>query len=462
MSRLGLRARLVLGSALAVALAVALTGLAFSALTARELRSALDRALRDRAAAVARLSASAPAVLDQPGALEEAFGGRQLSVQVLDARGRIVARSAALGGKLLPAPELQRAAIARGRSGYADADLAGERIRLYVAPLPRTGGQASGGAVAVASTTDEIDSTLGRLRTLLLVTAAGAALLGALAVAVLTGRGLRPLRRLAAAADAIERTGDAARRLPAPPARDELGELAATLNRMLASLQRARDTERRFLADASHELRTPLTALRGNAAYVARHGADAGALADLERDAARLGALLDDLLALERAEAGERPTEPVRLDVLVAEAGAAPGVVVARRDPVTVRGEPTALAAALRNLVENARVHGPAGGAIAIGLERAGDRARLWVEDDGPGIPPDEVEAAFGRFWRGEAARERPGSGLGLAIVRATATRHGGSVDVEGSRVILELPIVREPSSSGATVTAVTDPRSDP
>src|SRR5438046_2852820 len=82
------------------------------------------------------------------------------------------------------------------------------------------------------------------------------------------------------------------------PARDELGELSDTLNRMLAALERARETERRFLADASHELRTPLTSLRGNAAYIARHGAEADALADLEADAARLGRLLDDLLAL--------------------------------------------------------------------------------------------------------------------------------------------------------------------
>ncbi len=315
--------------------------------------------------------------------------------------------------------------------------------------------------MVVASTTDEIDGTLRRLRTLLVVTAAGAALLGALAVALMTRRGLRPLRRLSSAAREIERTGDPGRRLPVPPARDEVGELAETLNRMLGALDRARATERRFLADASHELRTPLTALRGNAAYVARHGADPAALADLERDAARLGALLDDLLALEREEAGERPTEPVRLDALVDDAAEAPDVAVARRDPVTIRGEPAALGGALRNLVENARVHGPPDGTITVGLERAGTTARLWVADEGAGIPPERVGDAFDRFWRGDEARERPGSGLGLAIVRATTERHGGRVTVQGSRVTLELPIVKDLSSPGATVAAVTDPRSD-
>ncbi len=460
MSRLGLRTRLVLVSGLAVAAAVAATGIAFSLITAHELRSSLDAALRDRAAEIARLGASAPAVLAQPGALDEPFGGRQLSVQVIDSRGRILARSASLGGKLLPGGALEAQALRQGRSGYTQARLEGDAIRLFVAPLARTGGAASGGAVLVASTTGEIDRTLGRLRALLVISAAGAALLGALAVALMTGRGLRPLRRLASAAGEIERTGDPGRRLPVPAARDELGELAETLNRMLGSLERARETERRFIADASHELRTPLTALRGNAAYVARHGADPAALADLERDAERLGALLDSLLALEREEAAGRPAEPVRLDEIARAVAEQAGIELLRDDAVTVRGAPEALAGALRNLVDNARVHGPPGGTVTAGLQREGALARLWVADEGPGIAPHEAEKAFGRFWRGDAARDRPGSGLGLAIVAATAERHGGRVTVEGSRVTLHLPIVRDLSSHGASVGSATEERS--
>src|SRR5207253_5772119 len=128
-------------------------------------------------------------------------------------------------------------------------------------------------------------------------------------------------------------------RLPDPDTDDEVGELARTLNRMLAALDRARETERRFLADASHELRTPLTALRGNAAYIARHGADRDALADLEADAARIGRLLDDLLALEREQAAQRPREPVRLDELVAAATRdEPDIEVEACEPAAVTG----------------------------------------------------------------------------------------------------------------------------
>ena len=115
----------------------------------------------------------------------------------------------------------------------------------------------------------------------------------------------------------------------------------STLNRMLDSLERARATERRFLADASHELRTPLTSLRGNAAYVAQHGADAAALEDIEADVARLARLLDDLLALEREDGATRPTELVDLgEVIDAVCAGQPDVEVTIAAEVVVHGEP--------------------------------------------------------------------------------------------------------------------------
>ena len=117
----------------------------------------------------------------------------------------------------------------------------------------------------------------------------GAALLAAGLAALLTTRGLAPLRRLSSGAREIQRTADVSRRVPAPAvADDEVGELTTVLNEMLAALERAREGERRFLADASHELRTPVSALLGNAEYVANHGATPEALADLRADAARL------------------------------------------------------------------------------------------------------------------------------------------------------------------------------
>ena len=282
-----------------------LLALAVPTLLADQLDGSLDRTLRARAVDVARLAASSPALLTEPGALEGRLSGGSLLVQVVDRRGRLVARSGALGARVLPLDGVARAALRRPPRGLRRRDASAPRtIRLYAAPLGELGrSEAAGGAVLVAGTTAETEETLAETRRLVLLSALVAALLAAALATLLTRRALRPLTRLSAGARAIGDTGDASERLPAPAAEDEVGELAETLNAMLASLERAREAERRFVGDASHELRTPLTALRGNVAYVARHGADPAVLADLEADAARLSELLDDLLALAREDA---------------------------------------------------------------------------------------------------------------------------------------------------------------
>ncbi len=175
----------------------------------------------------------------------------------------------------------------------------------------------------VASDTSDISDTLSHLGVVLALSGLGAALLAVAAAALLTRRGLRPLRRLADAAGEIERTADPSRRLPETGVADEIGRFTGVLNRMLASLETARASERRFLADASHELRTPVTALLGNVEFAARHGADEEVIADLKRDAARLARLVDDLLVLERSGAAQQDLEPVDLARLVSDVVAA-------------------------------------------------------------------------------------------------------------------------------------------
>ncbi|HET8953572.1 MAG TPA: HAMP domain-containing sensor histidine kinase [Solirubrobacteraceae bacterium] len=437
----GLRARVILAAAVAIVAAVVLLALAVPALLSRQLEGSLDDSLRARAADVARLAASSPDLVTQRGALE----GGGLLVQVVDRRGRLVARSGTLGIRVLPLDGPGRAALEQRRASTGDIALGTEPIRVYAAPLGELGAsEAAGGAVLVAGSTAETEDTLSDTRRLVLLVALLAAALGAALAAVLTRTALRPLTRLSSGAREIAATGDAARRLPAPPATDEVAELAATLNAMLASLERARETERRFVGDASHELRTPLTALRGNISYLARHGADDALLADLEADAARLSELLDDLLALAREDAAAPARgEPVDL-AEVARAAADAGARLDVRS-VTVLGERAALERAAGNLVRNARRHGR--GAVTISTRRDGDRALLTVADEGPGLAPEEAARAFERFWRGPSARG-DGSGLGLAIVRAIAERHGGRVHVDGAAFTIDLPL--SPGSQGA------------
>jgi signal transduction histidine kinase len=431
----------ILAAAVAIVVAVVLLALAVPALLSRQLEDSLDSSLRARAADVARLAASSPGLVTERGALE----GGGLLVQVVDRRGRIVARSGTLGIRVLPLDGPGRAALDERRAGVAAGRLGTEPVRIYAAPLGELGASdAAGGAVLVAGSTAETDSTLADTRRIVLLAALLTAALGAALAAVLTRTALRPLTRLSSGAREIAATGDASRRLPTPPSSDEVGELAATLNAMLISLERAREAERRFVGDASHELRTPLTALRGNISYLARHGADDALLADLEADATRLSELLDDLLALAREDAAA-PARGEPLDLAeVARAAADPGAVVEAQS-VVVEGERAALERAAGNLVRNARRHGQ--GTVTIRTRRDGDRALLSVADEGPGLPPEAAERAFERFWRGPSARGE-GSGLGLAIVRAIAERHGGRVRVERAAFTIELPVAERSQGS--------------
>ncbi|MGA9856220.1 MAG: HAMP domain-containing sensor histidine kinase [Solirubrobacteraceae bacterium] len=437
----------------AILAAVVLFAVVTVLLVDHELRASLDAALRERAQEVAQLAISTPGVLTSPGALESPVSGRQILVEVVDARGRIVARSLTLGAEVLPQDALEHAARLRGRAGAEDISFNGRPLRLYVAPIADAGGFAAGGAVLVASDTSDIAHTTHRLGVLVALSGAGVVLLAAIAAAALTRRGLRPLRSLADAAHEIERTADPSRRLPEPATLDEIGRLTGVLNRMLASLEASQAGERRFLADASHELRTPVTALLGNVEYAARHGADAEVIADLRHDAGRLARLVDSLLALERAGATAPAAEPVDLQRLAREVAAEQDperVRVIRADPVTVTGDEDALRRALRNLVENGLVHGPAQGVVSVSVAGEDGHVRLRVSDEGPGPEVDVQERLFERFWRGEDAAERPGSGLGLAIVAAIAAGHGGRVTVDGSSFTLELPVAPDVPSAPA------------
>ncbi len=450
-----LRVRLALAVAGSILAALALFGVATVLVVRHELRSSLDTALRQRAEQVAELAVSAPAVLSSPGALESPVSGRQIVVEVVDARGRIVARSLTLGARLLPEDRLARAARVSGATGFENIDLDGRLFRLFAAPIALSG-PAGGGAVLVASDTTDITRTTDHLALVVALIGAAVALLAALVAAWLTRRGLLPLRRLASAAGEIERSADPSQRLRLsggdPP--DEIGQLTGVLNRMLASLEAARTGERRFLADASHELRTPVTTLLGNVEYAARHGADPEVLEELLRDARRLARLVDDLLALERAgDSGGSLGAPVDMAGVVRDVVSGhDGRVVLRPGAGTlfVRGDAGELTRAVENLVENALVHGPSDGSVTVSLVGGGGRVLVTVRDEGPGPDPGDVDRLFERFWRGPGASARPGSGLGLSIVAAIAQRHGGAVRVDGAAFTVELPALEQPDSHAA------------
>ncbi|MDQ6835743.1 MAG: HAMP domain-containing histidine kinase [Actinomycetota bacterium] len=439
-----LRARLTAAAALSILAAVIVFALVTVLVVGGQLRSSLDAALRQRAQDVAQLAVSAPSVLQDPGALENPASGRQLAVEVVDAHGRILARSLTLGARLLPSDAAVTAALRHGHTGFVDIRLGRAPWRMYVAPIADAFGPASGGAVLVAADTSDIAHTVSNLVAVVALSGAAVVLLAALAAALLTRRGLAPLRRLAASAADIERTADAAQRLPQARVQDEVGQLTGVLNRMLTSLEQARAGERRLLADASHELRTPVTALLGNVEYLTRHGADSEVLAELRHDAGRLARLVDSLLALERAATTAPDSAPVALDELIAAVASdydRTRVIAAPLPDVQIRGDEDALRRVIANLIENGLVHGPAGGTVTLTLHAEPPWAILEVVDQGLGPAPEAAERVFERFWRAPEAAERAGSGLGLSIVAAIIERHRGQISVSGSRFKVALPL---------------------
>ena len=297
---------------------------------------------------------------------------------------------------------------------------------------------------------------------------------------VVVGSTLRPVGALRRAAARVTATGVPSD-LPVPEARDEVRELALTLNDMLSRLAAAQQRQRALVSDTAHELRSPIASILTQLEVALDHPElqDWAATArDVHADALRLARLAEDLLLLarldERAAGGGTTSGPGRDSRLPVDLATLAGDVVGRytatRVPVTihppastgsrvtaegtgsgvvVRGDRDGLDRLLVNLIDNAVRY--ARSQVTVEVATTAGRAVLMVTDDGPGIQPADLERAFDRFARLESARNRDtddgaGAGLGLAIVRATAQAHGGTAHLEpgparrGLRAIVSLP----------------------
>ncbi len=301
-----------------------------------------------------------------------------------------------------------------------------------------------GGTVIAAVAYNQVGESLATLTRALLI---GTPLLLALLAGaswLIAGSTLRPVTELRRGAQDVTRTGRP-RALPVPEARDEVRNLALTLNDMLSRLGAAQERQRGLVSDTAHELRSPIASIRAQLEVALDHpdGQDWQQTAsDVLADTLRLSRLAEDLLALARLdERDTRRPPPRRVDLtgLVQEevgryAEARVPVRLAGAGPPAGTGDPDRRHRRLSHLIDNATRYARAQVAVSVGT--AGKNARLSVTDDGPGIPAADRERAFGRFTRLEAARSREdddegGAGLGLAIVRATAQAHGGSAWLE-------------------------------
>jgi signal transduction histidine kinase len=278
---------------------------------------------------------------------------------------------------------------------------------------------------------------------------------------LVAGRVLAPIGRITAVAREIQAT-DLSRRigLRGPP--DELHELADTFDAMLARLDEAFAGQQRFIQEASHELRNPLAVIRTNldVALADPHPdpAELQRVAELVRSSAeRMSRLVDDLMIYARLGAPAHEHRPVELGAVVRDGAAEFAASAAHRsialavhapDEVWASGDAPSLRQALANLLANAVRLAPEGSTISLVVGSDDRQGWMAVVDEGPGVPPEERDLVFQRFWRGDrdAARAAGRSGLGLAIVAQIMADHGGSAAVEpagsgGSAFVLRLPL---------------------
>jgi signal transduction histidine kinase len=347
-------------------------------------------------------------------------------------------------------PEFQAALSGGVDVRNRQSDTLGEELLLVTVPI--TDRNRVIGALRVSAPLGDVES--GVRSSWLALALIGVAVVGAgLVLAwVLAGSMARPVEKLSSAAGRLGRGDLDARVEPEGPR--EIDELGRSFNRMAGELASNLEAQRDFVANASHQLRTPLTGIKLRLEAIrAEGGTAAEQAAKAEGELDRLSSLVDDLLALARANADRSPGEHVDLGEAVREAGrrwAAPAaeagqqLVVDGDAGATVWAAPDDVAHMLDNLLENAIRYSPEGTRIDVRLEGGGERPGFVVADTGPGIPAAEREQVFERFYRGSGGRlAGPGTGLGLAIVAELAERWQGRVELldgPGTRIRATFP----------------------
>jgi two-component system OmpR family sensor kinase len=312
----------------------------------------------------------------------------------------------------------------------------------------------------------ETDATLRQVHTVFAVGALIALVVAALVALPIINRALRPLRRVAATAEAIA-GGDLEKRANVEKSPDEIGRLGTAFDSMVDRLQAAlsaattsEERMRQFLADASHELRTPLTVLRGSSQVLLRRGAglrpEFDAALQMHEEAVLLSRLVDDLLTLSRLDSGQPlDPQPVEIRDFLHEfvdrySNIWQGRTVALEasiDGTVAYVDPEALRRVLTNLVDNAAKYSTPAGRIEIAARVQDTTVTIAVSDEGPGLAPKDAERIFERFYRvsKSRSRQRGGTGLGLSIVHALVQQSGGHTAIEtgadrGTTVTVTLP----------------------
>jgi len=457
---LSFRLRLIVVSAFAVAIAIALVSGTVYFTVQRQLQTELDNSLRDRTAQAIsfprKLRLFKPTQC-QINVAEAGIKNRGVYYQTIRVTGPVATYGLPDKIQLPVSSRDLRVAAGRSPKGFdrtisikvsAKKNAQKQELRM------RTSFFTPACGLQVARVTTSVTEPLRLITVALLVVGLGGIGLAAVSGWVIAGAAMRPVRSMTETSEYVARTRDLSRRIEMR-GRDELARLARSFNTMLEALEFSLRSQRQLVADASHELRTPLTTAKTNVEVLRRTNLPREEqdtiLRDVSQQIDELTVLVTDIVDLARGVEPNLEVEEVRLDLLVEQT-----VARARRlspqiefklelEPCLVRGVPSRLERAVANLLDNASKWSPPRAPVEVTVS-AGTVA---VRDHGQGIDDADLPLVFDRFYRAAAARALPGSGLGLAIVRQVAESHGGRVSVErpsdgGALLRLELPVIDE------------------
>ncbi len=429
------RARLVIAATAAVVVAILLASLAAYFATENSLVASLDATLQNQIGSFTNPEIGS---LD----LAKSFGE---AAQAVDTSGQVLGHSNNLSSPLPVGDQVVAVANRKANTYFATVQVNGADWREIVTPAYAKPQVTQGFvipnfepiALQVATPLAPVNNQLAHLRVVLGLVAICGVLLAVL-LGWLVGRAaLRPLNTLTDAVEDVAHTTDVSKRLDEGGV-DELGRLRRAFNRLLAALERSRESQRMLMLDTTHELRTPLTSLRTNM-EVARRIDELPPeerkvlVDDVLAQMDELTQLVGDMAELSRGELHEAPPEVIRFDQLVEECVSLATTHGRSREinfavstsPNCVMGRHDRLVRAVGNLLDNAIKWSPQGGEVEVTCREH----TLWVRDHGPGINEQDLPHIFDRFYRAPAARPLPGSGLGLAIVAQVATEEGGTVN---------------------------------